>query len=575
MGKFNGHLLTWASSAVAMLVALLVTLFILWQGASSVLLGGADSGWLIRTGEYIASHHQLPASDLFSWTSNQRSFICYQWLFELFQFALFKMGGLSAVGSAAYVFVSVLFLYFLPRTWISLGVRSVLIPIFLALVLTPFWFFARPQLATYALVFIFIQILEKWRKVDSAEGTDSRARNLIYLLPLLTVLWTNLHCTASLGILLIGTYVADSLLGQVLHPNSTEKKHLRASGQLSLVLLLSLAAVFVTPIDPPALFATLQSLAHTDMESCNELKPLFVTSYLWSLSNLYVLAATIILVIARRRVPRVGLLIALPALLGGLCVARLQPVGVILSWPFVGMALASLKPQTLKLPQEILWMVAAVALSLGIWFAHYPTQDAATGAFLGRPAALQFAAKHLHSGDRVFNDTLSGSRLIYLNGPPVFIDSRLFFYDPEFYKEWLAAMNLQISWATFANKFGINSAVLTSGYPLYTELLHSPDWLLCIDDGGTSFWLKDDAGNRSRLHQWGVDPDRGETMGLAGEMLANHITSVAAKHFENASAYYKQGKLQDARKEAEVSKHLVKSEKVVKLLAEINHCRIK
>jgi hypothetical protein len=358
-------------------VGAVLSLSFLWQGSQSVLLGGGDTGWLIRTGEYIASNVHLPGHDLYTWTCSGRPFVCYQWLFELFLFGLYKIGGLSAVGAVSFVVVSVLYLYCLPKTWLALGVRPAVIPVFMALLLTPFWFFARPQLASFVLAFAFIQILEVWRK-------SPRSR-LIYLLPPLTAVWTNLHCVAGLGVALMVVYFFDATL--------VKQKESKCTGQLLAMLLLALAALFATPLDLPTLAASAQTFTHTDLASCNELKPLFVTSYLWHLSNLYVLAALIILTAGRRKLPRCGLFIALAALVSGLVVARLQPLGVLLSWPFVGMALADCQAVVTSTRLKIAWLIGALAVALAIWFIRYPQEETAVNAFLGSQPALQLAAK--------------------------------------------------------------------------------------------------------------------------------------------------------------------------------------
>jgi hypothetical protein len=192
--------------------------------------------------------------------------------------------------------------------------------------------------------------------------------------------------------------------------------------------------------------------------------------------------------------------------------------------------------------------------------------------FSARNRPCNWQRKNLKPGDHLFNDTLSGSRLIFLNGPPVFIDSRLFVFAPAFYKEWLAAMNMETSWSSFVEKWSINSVVLAHGYPLYDELMHSPEWRLCLDDGGTSLWLRDVGDVDQRLLKWGIDPDKAESLGLAGEALANDKVCLAAKHFQTAAIYLQQGKLEKARRQAEASLRLVKSARAEALLTRIDQC---
>jgi hypothetical protein len=545
-----------------LLLALAALLLSLWRGSESVLAGGGDIGWLIATGEYILARGHLPGLDIFTWTSTDRPFICYQWLFEVFAAGLYRSGGLFAVAASAFLVTSYLALYALPAQWQRRGLPRALAFALLAPALTPFWFFARPQLVTYLAAYFFISILERWRN-DATSGS-------IYVLPAIVLLWTNMHCFGALGPSLIAVYLAFCGSGR--------------SRSLQFVLLASLVALFITPFDAPTILQSLNIFIHTDPASCNELQPLYLTRLLFDPANIYVLAALTLLLAKRKNLPAVGLAISLAALMAGLGVARLQPLAVILSWPFVGLALAAVyrpgradfKGASPERPEDFskgrrrvwptAWMGAALALSMLIWCGRYRSETEVRRAFLGGPETLQFVASHLKGDNHLFNDTISGSRLIFLHGPAVYIDSRLFLFTQTFYNDWLQAMNgpsvddqNRISWPAFAARRGIDAVVLTRGLALYQTLLAAPDWLLVVDDGESSFWLADNASNRSKLQSWGVDCDRGTSFGLSGSALAVDEIAQAAKHLARARAYLDGGAFGEARKQGQAALNLVQS----------------
>ncbi len=350
---------------VAAAAGAILSLIFLWQGATCVLLGGGDTGWLIRTGEYIAQNNRLPIHDLYTWSSSDRPFICYQWLFELGIFTLYKAGGLSAVGAVSFAVVSVLYLYCLPRWWLEAGVKPWLLPLFMAPVLTPYWFFARPQIVSCILALVFVRVLEKRRKGGSGK--------IIFLLPPLVVLWTNLHCFAYLGPALIAAYLLDKVLvGQKDGP---------AVRPLAVVFFLSMAALFVLPVNFQSIASALHTFASTAPQSWTEMQPLYATKDLFSLCNLYVLSAALLLVLGRHKVPRCGLVISFVALACGLAVARMQPLGVLLSWPFVGMALSSGSAAILPTRQKSIWLLLVLVAAQAMWFCRYPDERAAVNAF--------------------------------------------------------------------------------------------------------------------------------------------------------------------------------------------------
>lgn len=550
------------------------SLYALWQGLDSVLLGGADTGWLIRTGDYISASGKLPTHDIFTWTQSSRLFICYQWLFELAVSALCKAGGLNAVGAIAFMLISILYLFAMPLLWLQQGVKPAYTAICMALVLTPFWFFARPQLISFWAAFVCLLILEHWRK-----NNQSRA---IFGLPPLTLLWANCHCLALLSPLLSAVYLLGACFGR--DTSVTEGQNNSAKREIApllVVMLLSLGAAFLMPFDLRTILIAIGVFAHTDVNACNELRPLYLTSYLLQPCNLFVLAVFALLVVRRRRIPLCGFVISFAAIIAGLAVARLQPLGVLLSWPFLGLALAA--PPNLTSSRSSLriapplWLLAVLALSLSLWWSRFPLSqngDPALEHFLGSRPALVLAATRLKAGDHLFTDTLSGSRLIFLKGPPVFIDGRFFVFDQAFCREWLTVMNLAIPWPRFADKWSLDSVVLSHGYPLYHQLMGLPEWRLCLDDGGTSVWIKADSASlvQARL---GLDPEKPEVLGLSADQLSSARIALAAKHLQSAEVYYSRGSSDQALAEVNLSLAQVNTDKARALKEKLDQHLVK
>src|SRR5207302_2774682 len=75
--------------------ALLVWLFV--GGAGKALLGDGDTGWHIRTGEYILSHHQVPRQDIFSFTTPNAPWFAWEWLSEIILASIHNLWGLKGV----------------------------------------------------------------------------------------------------------------------------------------------------------------------------------------------------------------------------------------------------------------------------------------------------------------------------------------------------------------------------------------------------------------------------------------------------------------------------------------------
>src|ERR1044071_184009 len=61
------------------------------------LLGDCDTGWHIRTGQWIAANHNVPAHDMFSFTKAGAPWFAWEWLSDLVLAGLNGWGGLGAV----------------------------------------------------------------------------------------------------------------------------------------------------------------------------------------------------------------------------------------------------------------------------------------------------------------------------------------------------------------------------------------------------------------------------------------------------------------------------------------------
>src|SRR5579871_6586737 len=73
-----------------------------WQG----LLSDADVGWHIRTGEYVLDHHAVPHTDLYSFSKPGAQWYAWEWLSDVIDGSLHRMGGLKGVVLAAAVIIA-------------------------------------------------------------------------------------------------------------------------------------------------------------------------------------------------------------------------------------------------------------------------------------------------------------------------------------------------------------------------------------------------------------------------------------------------------------------------------------
>src|SRR5262245_57372460 len=87
------------SLADCFFAALLAWLFM--GGGSKSLLGDGDTGWHIRTGDYILEHHAVPHQDFFSFTKPGEPWFAWEWGADVVFAVLHRGWGIKAVALLA------------------------------------------------------------------------------------------------------------------------------------------------------------------------------------------------------------------------------------------------------------------------------------------------------------------------------------------------------------------------------------------------------------------------------------------------------------------------------------------
>ena len=185
-------------------VAVMAWLFVCGASGWKALLGDGDTGWHIRTGEYILTQHAVPTRDLFSFSRPGAPWFAWEWLTDVTYAVLFHWGGLKAIvlaaGSLIAIFATVLLRFTL---WRGANALIAIITTLLAVGSSSMHFLARPHLFTLLLLPVCVWMVEADRR---------RPTRRVWLLIPITALWTNLHggfavFLACLALLVVGTAV--------------------------------------------------------------------------------------------------------------------------------------------------------------------------------------------------------------------------------------------------------------------------------------------------------------------------------------------------------------------------------
>jgi len=469
------------------------------MNGARVLLGDGDTGWHIRTGEWILAHRQIPTHDIFSYTRPDQPWYAWEWLSDVLMALVHKAGGLQAVvlGSILLICLTFTLLYRLVLRRCRNPAIAYCVTAVAAAGSAIHWL-ARPHLFTLLFVVIFYAALE-----------TRHPRKLFYL-PLVMVIWTNLHGGFFIGIVLVGAYAAGEWTAALL---SEGPRRTAAFAQGNLYAALAAAcfvATFVNPYTWHLHRHLLEYLTHPAyFEGIQEFLPI---SFQHPLARFYepmlFLAPAAAFWHLWRRQYSVFILIALWMHLSLLAV-RNVPVFLLIAAPPVGAALAEgfrhvpghAAAKWLRNLAEAAGRTSAMLTRTGLqprWHLVCVLAFLLLAVRMYTPAAgPQFQAEYdpavypkqalldLRSTDRVFTDDEWGDYLIYHSHPArkVFIDGRSDFYGPEFEKQYLDILHTRGQWRKTLDSFHVDTILARAETPLCSALTESPGWKQVHNDG--------------------------------------------------------------------------------------------
>lgn len=471
-------------------------LFAFLRGSARLLADG-DTGWHIRTGDWILRHGMVPKTDIFSFSKPHETWFAWEWGWDvLFAFIhrAWGLAGVAFVNTCILCLVSAL-LFRLIRRCAGDDVLSLAFTI-LAVCGSVIHWLARPHLVSWVLVLVFLHVLL------SAEKGKGK---MLWWLPFLTALWTNLHGGFFIGILLVSISAAGELCRAIFAQETWAAAFQKARPFLICAAACS-AATLINPYgwhlhehifsylgDPKLLDnnAEFQSVSfHNGGGLFFEGMLLFgVGAIWWAIENGRFAAALCILVwahlalVSGRNIPLFGF-IASPwaAAMCGDLLRRTE-------WtPRLAKVTASVRDACRELRPfervERLHVASMlVVLVLAGMFASGRSVFAAE--FEAKRFPIQMVPRlETLSKSRIFTYDQWADYLIYrFPDCKVFLDGRSDFYGSSLVDKYLQTLNAGYEWESNLKQFAIDAVVIKPDAPLATVLKQSSGWRQLFDNG--------------------------------------------------------------------------------------------
>lgn len=474
-------------------------LLVILPGTKTLLADG-DTGWHIRTGEWILQHRAVPTVDLFSFTKPNQPWFAWEWGWDVLFALIHHAAGLAGV-ALANVFLLCLISALLFRLIRRCSENDLLALFFtfVSLAGSSIHWLARPHLFSWLFVLIFAHVI-----LSAGAGT----LKALWWLPLLTIAWTNIHGAFFVGVLML----LISAAGEALEVFISEKQiawpvaYSKARPYLLSAVGCALAS-FINPytwhlhqhifsyLRDSKLLDEIQeyqsiSFHHATAIFFEGMLLLGVASTVWCLQRSKFAAAILVLawahlaLLSGRNIP-IFLFIAAPWITCMVqdTLAALKPI------PFVNRLAAAIRGIYADLqPMERMARCHLVSLfgvlcMVGLLAAGNPKFETEFDAKSFPVQAIPIIQPGTDT--RIFTFDQWGDYLIYRLYPStqVFVDGRSDFYGADFVIRCEHLVSARYGWKTELKRYGVNAVLLKPNAPLSEVLKQSPNWRVVFDNG--------------------------------------------------------------------------------------------
>jgi hypothetical protein len=473
-------------------------LFVLAVSSAQGLLGDGDTAYHIRTGEVILQTLQVPTHDPYSLHSPPLPWTAHEWLSEVIMATLFRAFGLTGVVIFFAVLLSLT--HWLLFQSLRLRFNDIFLCVVITLVATAsssIHWLARPHAFSLLFAVIWCHCLDQFQRTN---------RNALLYLPLLMVIWVNLHGGFMIGLLLLIVYLAGNVFYVLVSSRGRANNHTRKAKILFVVLLGSLGACLLNPFGIDILWFPIRVAA--DRFIADQVIEFLSPNFHEALPFKYMLLATIgALALSRSALNLIEATLLLLLCYMALYSARHISIFAIVVAPIL---LKSLQDVLFQIPERFLhfyreridnliridrnvngylWPIVSTATIFVL---------AATGAINYRfsdkkfpVAAVDFLKSEAITGN-MFNSDEFGDYIIFAAWPKyrVFMDGRSDMYGEKFGRDYLRAAHGLPGWNEVFEKYVISWVIFDTKSPLTAALQEHRDWQPIYSDAIATIFVR-------------------------------------------------------------------------------------
>jgi len=240
--------------------------------------GDDDVFWHLATGKYILATHQVPSTDIFGYMTQGQEWMPFEWGWDVITYSIYSFSGYNGLSVfRTIMFLLIFYLYFLILKKFKVNYTLIFISLFILAFgiidrLSP-----RPHIMSYLAFVLLLLIIIQYRYVNRQKA------NILFYIPLIFLLWANMHMGIIAGMFLFGIWVLSEIIIYFRQGSfSTKEIPALTKPELIRLLLIAAASVMVMFVNPNFYQTYLYAYNHTKMkmlETINEWMSPFSNKY--------------------------------------------------------------------------------------------------------------------------------------------------------------------------------------------------------------------------------------------------------------------------------------------------------
>jgi len=449
-----------------------------------------DFWWHLRTGQLIVQTHAIPLKDIFSFTNFGKPWVAHEWLSELLIYGLFRVG---SYGLLVLVFSLIITgAFFLSYMRCPKGARPYVagFSLFLgALATAPTWG-VRPQMISLLFTSLVLYLLTCYWQHGNIK--------YILSLPLITLLWVNLHAGYFLGLLIIAIFIfgglIEHLLVRVFKKRNTTGFNSKSLLSLSCIFGFSIITTLINPNGVHIIIYPFQTLTSQAMQQFIQewFSPDF-HQLMWQPLAWFILLLIGFGMVGNKSISPTNIILTIVFGYAALISARHIPLFAIVAIPVLSEQIESL----IKIPKNLqasgkLLAIATPLLLLSLILVtvfrfHQVIEDQSASEQKSFPKAAVDWIKINQPSGKIFNSYGWGGYLIWRLSPayPVYIDGRADVYGDKFIYRFIDIYHAEPGWENYLLSDKVDLVLIEPNSNLANALRLSPLWKIVFEDVGS------------------------------------------------------------------------------------------